>query len=337
MLSCVSGKLATVITLCVLALVGAVAATSIRLFGPSGAPPGPLEGYHHPRAIHRAPDGRLVIADLGSGHDDGQVVAIDLAKNTRTVLMDKLPSTTHSGNKYADLAGPSGAAMAADGTVCVVIGYADRPPAEGYNTLRCTDGLRIDLKKFEAEHNPDGLEVDSNPFDIVWGGGDGWLVTDAGANALLLAKRSGEVSVASTFAEVPGKKGVQGVPAGVAKLGSDADMPPGPPFVALYNGGTMFGGARLAGDPARLETERKYAIAVDFAAPQGNVVPGNYVLVYRDDSGERGTGAIYSTADQRDIVIGLDRPTGFARLPDGRFLVSEEARSRVRIVGESAR
>jgi hypothetical protein len=112
-------------------------------------------------------------------------------------------------------------------------------------------------------------------------------------------------------------------------------VPPGPPFVALYNGGLAGPWPQPPGDQERMLVERKYAIAVDFAAAEGNVIRGDYLLAYRDESAERGTGAIYSTADQRDIVTGLDRPTGFARLPEGRFLVSEEARGRVRIVTES--
>ncbi|MEO7296153.1 MAG: hypothetical protein ABIZ57_08415, partial [Candidatus Limnocylindria bacterium] len=70
------------------------------------------------------PDGRILVADLGSGADDGRVVAVDLADGSQEVLLDDLPSTSDSGQRYADLAGPSGAAMAPDGTVCVVIGDA---------------------------------------------------------------------------------------------------------------------------------------------------------------------------------------------------------------------
>jgi hypothetical protein len=334
MLGSVSGKLATLITLTVLALVAAVAATSIRLFGPSGAPPGPLEGYHHPRAIHRAPDGRLIIADLGSGHDDGQVVAIDLVNNTRTVLIDKLPSTTHSGNRYADLAGASGAAMAADGTVCVVIGYADRPAAEGFNTLRCTDGLRVDLKKFEEEHNPDGLEIDSNPFDIVWDGGDGWYVSDSGANALLHVSRQGSITVAqlfTTFATFTKPK-QEGVPTGLSLAPASAHGSERI-IVALYGG--AFASYRPGATDATTNPGLEWAIAPHpiAALEDGETL---YMLSYSDSDDRKGSGQIFDR-NRTVIATGLDRPTGFARLPDGRFLVSEEARSRVRIVGEPAR
>jgi hypothetical protein len=52
-----------------------------------------------------------------------------------------------------DLAGPSGAAMAADGTVCAVIGDATRTGA-GFSTLRRSDGLVADLEAHERSANP---------------------------------------------------------------------------------------------------------------------------------------------------------------------------------------
>jgi hypothetical protein len=72
---------------------------------------GPLGDYQSARTLHLAPDGRLVVTDLGSGKDDGTVTAVDVASGRRTVLMRALPSTRNSGQAHADLAGRSGAAM----------------------------------------------------------------------------------------------------------------------------------------------------------------------------------------------------------------------------------
>jgi hypothetical protein len=66
----------------------------------------PYAGFDHPRVVHLAADGRLIVTDLGTGRDDGRVVAID-ADGKRTTLLDKLPSTRGSRQKYADLSGPS--------------------------------------------------------------------------------------------------------------------------------------------------------------------------------------------------------------------------------------
>jgi len=81
------------------------------------ARPDPLGGFDAPRTVHLAPDGRLLVTDQGTGASDGKVVAVDLAAGRQQVLLDRLPSTRGSGQQHADLAGPSGAAMAADGTV----------------------------------------------------------------------------------------------------------------------------------------------------------------------------------------------------------------------------
>jgi hypothetical protein len=90
---------------------------------------GRLGEYKAARTLHLAPDGRLIVTDLGSGRNDGTVVAVEVASGRQTVLMRDLPSTRHSGQAHADLAGPSGAAMAADGTVCAAIGDATAPNA----------------------------------------------------------------------------------------------------------------------------------------------------------------------------------------------------------------
>jgi hypothetical protein len=71
--------------------------------------------------------------------------------------------------------------MAADGTVCAVIGDATRPRA-GFSTLRCTDGLVADLEAYERAHNPDGRELASNPAETDRGRLR--LLTPAGADIL---------------------------------------------------------------------------------------------------------------------------------------------------------
>jgi len=57
-----------------------------------------------------------------------------------------------------------------------------------------------DLGAYEAEHNTDGLvvegtpELESNPFDLVSDGADGFFVTDAAANAVLHVTADGTIS-----------------------------------------------------------------------------------------------------------------------------------------------
>jgi hypothetical protein len=285
--------------------------------------------------VRLAPDGRLLVTDLGTGRSDGRVVAVDLAAGRREVLLDRLPSTRRSGQQHADLAGPSGAAMAPDGTVCVVIGDATRPRA-GFSTLRCSDGLVADLEAYEQAANPDGRELASNPYDVAWDGGDGWYVSDAAANAVLHVDRAGRIRTVAVVASMApfGGRPAQGVPTGLARA---AD---GTVYVALFGGAPATGGpavvVALRPDPAGGRT-RPTAVARAVAPIGVTVGPeGLAVLDYGGRPADRGRGRIILVARPPDpgtvAATGLDRPVGMARLADGRWVVAETDRGRLRVV-----
>jgi hypothetical protein len=297
--------------------------------------PDPLGGFAAPRGLRLAPDGRLLVTDLGTGRGDGKVVAVDLATGRRQVLLDRLPSTRRSGQQHADLAGPSGAAMAPDGTVCVAIGDATRERA-GFSTLRCSDGLVADLEAYERAANPDGRELASNPYDVVWDGGDGWYVSDAAANAVLHVDRAGRIRTVAMVASMApfGGRTAQGVPTGLARA-ADGTL-----YVAL------FGGAPATGGPAVVVAVRpgpdggrsRPARVARAVAPIG-VTPGPQgvaVLDYGGGPADRGRGGILLVASPADpgsvVAAGLDRPVGIVRLPDGRYVVAETDSGRLRRV-----
>ena len=300
------------------------------------ARPDPLAGFAAPRAVHLAPDGRLLVTDQGTGAGDGKVVAVDLATRRRTVLLADLPSTRGSGQQHADLAGPSGAAMAGDGTVCAVIGDATREGA-GFSTLRCSNGLVADLEAYERAANPDGRELASNPYDVAWDGRDGWYVSDAAANTVLHVDRAGRIRTVAVVASMApfGGRPAQGVPTGLARA------PDGSLFVALFGGALTEGGPavvialRPGSDGDRRATPRAAALA---AAPIGvvSIPEGLAVLDYGGGPGDRGQGRIMLVAGPSDpvrvVATGLDRPVGMARLPDGRYVVAETDRGRLRLV-----
>jgi hypothetical protein len=299
------------------------------------ARPDPLAGFAAPRAVRLAPDGRLVVADQGTGAGDGRVVAVDLASGRQRVLLEGLPSTRGSGQQHADLAGPSGAAMAADGTVCAVIGDATRTGA-GFSTLRCSDGLLADLEAYERSTNPDGRELTSNPYDVAWDGRDGWYVSDAAANAVLHVDRSGRIRTVAVLASMArfGGRATQGVPTGLARRDNTV-------YVALFGGAPAGGGpavvVALPADPAGGDPARP-TVAARAAAPIGATPTpqGLAVLDYGGAPGERGRGRILlvagPSAPGREIASGLDRPVGMAWLPDGRYVVAETDRGRLRLI-----
>jgi hypothetical protein len=299
---------------------------------------GPLGEYRAARTLHLAPDGRLIVTDLGSGRNDGTVVAVEVGSGRQTVLMRDLPSTRNSGQAHADLAGPSGAAMAADGTVCAAIGDATAAHA-GFAALRCTSGLMVDLEAFQASN-----KLPSNPYDVVSDGGKGWYISDGAANNILHVDQAGTVTIVAYFPNLAagglGGRQAQGVPAGLT-LGPDRTL-----YVALY------GGAPFDGPPAAV-----VSLAPDAATRKGQVKPRLVALVqhpialavtpdglavadYGGAPGERGRGelrllsgvgtaaaagpgSLQPFGHSRLLASGLDRPTGVARLPDGRWAIAE--------------
>jgi hypothetical protein len=300
------------------------------------ARPDPLAGFDAPRTVHLAPDGRLLVADQGTGTGDGKVVAVDLATRRRTVLLDRLPSTRGSGQQHADLAGPSGAAMAADGTVCAVIGDATREGG-GFSTLRCSNGLVADLEAHEWAANPDGRELASNPYDVAWDGRVGWYVSDAAANAVLHVDRAGRIRTLAVVADMSpfGGRPLQGVPTGLARA------PDGSVKVALFGGSPAVGGPGVVvslAPGAGVGGRAKASAAARATAPIGVLAaPGGLaVLDYGGVPDDPGNGRILLVAGPSDpgrvLASGLDRPVGMARLPDGRYVVTETDRGRLRLV-----
>jgi hypothetical protein len=315
-----------------------VALVAVVLCGCSTA--SPFGEYRAARTLRLAPDGRLLVTDLGSGRDDGAVVAVDLAGGRRATLLAGLPSTRASGQAHADLAGPSGADVAADGTACAVIGDAPTRPGAGFGTLRCSSGLVVDLHAFQARRT-----LPSNPYDVVWDGRAGWYVSDGAANNLVHVDAAGTVTLVASFPSLKavglGERDGQGVPTGLAR-GPDGTL-----YVALY-GGEPFDGppaAVVAFPPGagigpgtvrpRLVAPAAHPIAVAATAH------GLAVLDYGGAPGTRGSGELRvvdaaagaGAGAGRVVASGLDRPTGVARLPDGRWVIAESDRRDLRVVG----
>jgi hypothetical protein len=133
-----------------------------------------------------APDGSLLVADSGAG-------IVELRKNTGTLIVD-LPGVTDveaigRGSMFAITGG----------------GEPGTPAASTARKLwRASHGsLRqiADLGAFEAAVNPDGGEIDSNPFDVEALSGGKALVADAGGNDLLVVDRKGHVDWVATLPE----------------------------------------------------------------------------------------------------------------------------------------
>ena len=264
--------------------------------------------FDNARSVHVAPDGRLVIADLGTGNDDGRVVAVRRGE-PQEVLMDELPSTRNSGQAHSDLAGPSGAAMNAAGVTCAVVGDG---PRAGFATMQCNDGLVVDLKAFEQANNPDGRALESNPYDIVSDGGDGWIVSDAAANDVLQVSATGEVTVLGVF--WPASSGaLEGVPTGLdsASFGDRFQLV----AFGLFGGGIgVFDLGRSAPLPKEPKGKSVVAVAQDRFATSSSELS---LCQLEWESVEDGGDLICAG----EFVRHLDHPTGLAQVSRTQYVV----------------
>jgi hypothetical protein len=145
--------------------------------------------------------GRIVMAD-----DAGQ-----------TVVVDGLPGTTGD------------VVVGDDGTFYVLTGLGGDPTIlraaagdlmNGYGALLEVDPATgdwtviADVAAYEAEANPDGGLIDSNPYSLLMVD-DGFLVVDAGMNAVVHVSMTGEITTVAVF---------------------DARMVDAPPFLELPPG-----------------------------------------------------------------------------------------------------
>ena len=91
-----------------------------------------------------------------------------------------------------------------------------------YTVNHGTPKFLAGLGKFERIVNPDGGEVDSNPFDVTALGTKRALIADAGANAVLVANRRGGVNWIATLpdelAPTDNAKALAGCPDGPADI-----------------------------------------------------------------------------------------------------------------------
>lgn len=92
-----------------------------------------------------------------------------------------------------------------------------------------------DIGRIEVRHNPDGTDVNPNPYGVVAGPRGSFFVTDAGGNTVLRVDRSGLVSIVAVLPpeSVPGRGQAQSVPTSIT-WGPDGAL-----YVGELGGGNM--------------------------------------------------------------------------------------------------
>lgn len=182
-------------------------------------------GLNNPRGLSFGPDGALYVAEAGSGGpgpcgpgpegdrcygETGSVSRIDPQTNAATRVVSALPSLAGPDGSFAT--GVHDISFQGLGNAYLTTGFAGDPAdrtavfgSVGRSFARLARlnaagkfTLVADLGAYEAEANPTGDEVDSNPYGILALPGR-QVLTDAGGNALNQVAAKGRISTLATF------------------------------------------------------------------------------------------------------------------------------------------
>ena len=252
-------RVRTLIVLSVLAIASVLMAA---LVGAQGGPPASqydavAMGLDSPRHLRFGADGALYVPEAGHGGDTcvpegdndrcigatGAITRVTDATLDRAAgamqehIVDDLVSVAL--DDQSDGTGPHDVAWDDAGNLMVIVGLGNNPsvrdPAGPFGALSenlgqlvqvAADGSWtnvVDVAAHEAAENPDGGEIDSNPYALTRVD-DGYLVADAGANALLHVADNGDITTVAVFpnrmVEFPPGSGnmmpMQAVPTSVA-------------------------------------------------------------------------------------------------------------------------
>jgi len=210
-----------------------------------------MSGLDSPRGLAFGPDGGLYVAEAGRGGPTPTSIVIEgqprffgstgavsrLLSGVQERVVTGLPSLAlESGDSATGLhdigfnssgeafgaiglgTGPTGRATL--GSAGASLGHLVRLPLAGGPVQ-----LTADLATHEAAQNPDGADINSNPYGLLLAPDGGFVVADAGANDILGVTAAGAISTRSILPPRPnplpfGPPVFQAVPTGVA-IGPD--------------------------------------------------------------------------------------------------------------------
>lgn len=178
-------------------------------------------GLNNPRGIDPGPFGSLLVAEAGRGGTTdcqpsvnpdtgeaetvclGRTGAVDLILGKFKFRLATLGSIATTDGTSAS--GPTHAVLGPKGVLVSTMGVPPLPFAGSISKfgklLRLQDGAKVvvaDLGAYETAHNPDGKQIDSDPYGLAVNG-RGAVMTDAGANDLLAISCTGVISTLAVF------------------------------------------------------------------------------------------------------------------------------------------
>jgi glucose/arabinose dehydrogenase len=316
-------------------------------------------GLNNPRGLEFGPGGGLYVAEAGAGGEgpcftnpegfscvglSGSVTRL-LAGPQERVVTELVSMGLENTGDFG--LGPHDVAFDEEGNLKLIVGLGGNPALrdpggplgdQGGNFAQFVTGHadgtwtnEVDLGDYEAANNPDEGLPDTNPFGLLKVD-DGYVVADAGANALLHIDNSGTVSTLAVFpdreVEFPPDSGdmvpMQAVPTSIA-LGPDG---------AYYVG-------QLTGFPFPVGGANVYRVPAEGGDPEIHASGfTNITHITFDDAGNLyvvemftngllsgdPTGAVIRVAPDgsRKVLAseGLVTPAGVTVAPDGEIYVS---------------
>jgi hypothetical protein len=321
-----------------------------------------LTGLENPRGLTIAPNGNLVLSEAGRGGSGpcilagsgntlcyGTTGAVGLFDRTTSLysrVIGNLPSLALQASPlFPEGTGLADLAFNGSGQLFGVFGFGADPtlrPSAGSPLFGQTVAIDLaagsltplaDIAAFEAARNPDGRDLNSNPFALVVQGDDTY-VTDSGGNSLLKADGANQVSLVTVFPDelvgtshLPFPFPVPEVPAQAVPTGLTIG-PDGALYITQLSGFPFAPGSadvfRYVVDNPVTTFAGGFSNLIDIAAGPDEAL---YLLQYSDDFFGPPSGRVLRLGldgSVRTIFDDLVSPTGLAVGRDGTIYVAND-------------